>query len=178
MSVCIVSFSSRKGGNSSQISGFIKSQLPDAKIYNFADFSINACVDCEYQCFNGGSNCPYFNDKECEILDAITNSTLTYFIVPNYCDFPCSNFFVFNERSLCYFQNNEQLLTRYLKTPKKFIVISNGNIENFQTAFSYHTEEMPGILSLSAKKYGKESINGDILTSEQAVADLKHFITK
>ena len=178
MSVCIVSFSSRKTGNCSQIGELIRSLLPDAKFYDFSGFTINSCGDCGYQCFNGGSNCPYFADKEFEILDAITNSTVTYFIVPNYCDFPCSNFFIFNERSLCYFQNNAKLLDAYLQVPKKFIVISNSNLENFKTAFAYHTNDQPQILCLSAKKYGKVSIDGNLLTSKQAVDDLTKFITE
>lgn len=178
MGVCIVSFSSRKNGNSSQIGEFIKSLLPDAKLYDFTNFTINACGNCGYQCFNGSSNCPYFADKEYEILDAITNSTITYFIVPNYCDFPCANFFVFNERSLCYFQNNEKLLNTYLQVRKKFVVISNSNLENFKTAFAYHTNDVPDILCLSAKKYGKLSIDGNLLTSRQAVDDLRRFVTR
>ena len=178
MSVCIVSFSSRKNGNCSQIGEFIKSLLPDATLYDFANFSINACGNCVYQCFNGGSNCPFFADKEYEILDAITKSTITYFIVPNYCDFPCSNFFIFNERSLCYFQNNEKLLNTYLLVPKKFIIVSNSNLENFKTAFVYHTNAKPEILCLSTKKYGKGSVEGSLLTSKQAVDDLMNFLTE
>lgn len=178
MSVCIVSFSSRKNGNCSQIGELIKSLLPDATLYDFSNFTINSCGDCGYQCFNGGSNCPFFADKECEILNTITSSTVTYFIVPNYCDFPCSNFFVFNERSLCYFQNNAKLLTAYLQVPKKFIVISNSNSENFKAAFAYHTNDAPNILCLSAKKYGKVSVDGNLLTSQQVVEDLREFVTK
>lgn len=178
MSVCIVSFSSRKNGNCSQTGEFIRAYLSDTILYDFANFTIHPCGDCSYQCFNGGSNCPYFLDKEREILDAITNSTTTYFIVPNYCDFPCSNFFVFNERSLCYFQNNEKLLARYLQASKKFIVISNTNLENFKTAFAYHTDNEPDILCLSSKKYGKSSTDNNLLSSQQAIDDLKEFITK
>lgn len=178
MSVCIVSFSSRKNGNCSQIGEFISTHFSNVKFYDFADFTLNACGYCSYQCFNGGSNCPFFVDKEREILDTITNSTITYFIVPNYCDFPCSNFFIFNERSLCYFQNNEKLLDTYLQVPKKFIVISNSNLENFKTAFAYHTNDEPDILCLSAKKYGKVSIEGNLLTSKQAVDDLRNFVNK
>ena len=180
MKVCIVSFSSRKNGNCSQIGEFISSHLTDTelKLYSFADFTLKACGNCEYQCFSGGVNCPYSQDNEREILDTITNSDLTYFVVPNYCDFPSSNFFVFNERSLCYFQNNEELLAKYLAVRKKFIVVSNTNIANFQMAFAYHTNVQPEILCLSAKKYGKVSIDGNLLTAKQAINDLVKFITE
>ena len=178
MSVCIVSFSSRKNGNCSQIGEFIRSQIVDAKLYDFSTFTISPCGECVYQCFRSGSNCPFFDDKEYEMLDAITNSEITYFIVPNYCDFPCSNFFIFNERSLCYFQNYEELLKKYLQVSKKFLVVSNSNYENFKTAFSYHTDKKPDILCLSANSYGKSSVDGNLLSSKQAVDDLRSFIFK
>ena len=176
MSVCIVSFSSRKNGNCAQIGEFIGALIPSAKLYAFSDFQISACGNCSYQCFGGGEKCPFIADKERKILDAVTNSTFTYFVVPSYCDFPCANFFVFNERSLCYFQNNEKLLTAYLQVPKKFVVVTNGSVKNFKTAFSYHTDVEPQILCLSAKKYEKNSIDGNLLTSERAMDDLRKFI--
>ena len=176
MSVCIVSFSSRKNGNCAQIDEFIARLIPNAKLYAFSNFQISACGNCSYQCFGGGENCPFVADKEREILDAITNSDVTYFVVPSYCDFPCSNFFVFNERSLRYFQGKESLLADYLRVRKKFVVVTNGGVENFKSAFAYHTDEEPEILCLPAKKYGKNSIDGNLLTSEQAVADLRKFV--
>ncbi len=60
-------------------------------------------------------------------MEAIVRSEITYFIVPNYCDYPCSNYYVFNERSQCYFQGKPALLDDYLKVPKRSIVVSNTN---------------------------------------------------
>lgn len=178
MSVCIISFSSRKNGNCSKISEFVSSMYSDAIRYDFCDFKINACGDCDYQCFESADKCPHAHDKEREILDTITNSEMTYFIVPNYCDYPCSNYFVFNERSLCYFQNNESLLKKYLCAPKKFIVVSNSNKDNFGLAFCYQSIDVPEILFLSSNEYGKKSIDADLLSSDTAVEDLKKFILK
>ena len=176
MSICVVSFSGREKGNCAQIGGLISSLLPDVKEYRFSDFEIHPCGQCHYECFAKGDQCPWIGDKEYELLDAITKSSLTYFILPNYCDYPCANFFIFNERSLCYFQGREDLLEAYERVPKKVIVVSNSNQEHFQAALSYHADTEPEILFLSAKKYGKVSVNGDLLTSEQAVADLERFI--
>ena len=176
MSICVISFSSRKNGNCTKISELVSSLLPEPKRYDFCDFEIHPCGNCDYECFAHDGNCPWIHDKEYEILDAITKSELTYFILPNYCDYPCANFFIFNERNLCYFQNNADLLNAYERAPKKVIVVSGTNEENFKTALSYHAENEPKMLFLSAKKYGKRSIDGDLLTSEQAVADLKRFI--
>ena len=176
MSVCVISFGSRKNGNCHRISDFVCSMFSDAKSYDFSNFKINACGDCSYQCFANGNDCPYIYDKEKEILDAVTNSELTFFILPNYCDYPCSNYFVFNERSLCYFQNKESLLNAYLNVPKKFIVVSNSNQDNFKTAFAYQTNGEPKILFLPSGKYGKKSVDGDLLSSKEAVEDLKSFL--
>ena len=176
MSICVVSFSGREKGNCAQIGGLISSLLPGVKQYNFSDFEIHPCGQCHYECFTKGDRCPWIGDKEHELLEAITKSSLTYFILPNYCDYPCANFFIFNERSLCYFQGREDLLEAYERVPKKVIVVSNTNQEHFKTALSYHADTEPEILFLSAKQYGKVSVDGDLLTSEQAVADLKRFI--
>lgn len=178
MGICIVSFSSRKNGNCTKISNYLLSQFSDTKFFDFSDFAIGACGNCLYQCFEEAEKCPLANDKEREILDAITNSSFTYFIVPDYCDYPCANFFIFNERSLCYFQKKEERLSAYLRVPKKFIVISNTGAENFKTAFAYHCETKPDILFLSAKKYGKISTEGDLINSEQVMKDINKFIKK
>ena len=176
MSVCIISFSSRKNGNCDKISEFVSTMYPNAKRYSFSKVKISACGDCKYQCFERADKCPHARDKEREILDAITNSELAIFIVPNYCNYPCSNYFVFNERGICYFSKNDELLTKYLETPKKFIVVSNTNEDNFKEAFRYQTVGEPDILFLAALEYGKTSTSGDIITSSEAVEDLKEFL--
>ena len=93
---------------------------------------------------------------ECEILDAIVQSEMTYFILPNYSDYPCSNYFVFNERSQCYFQGKPKLLDDYLKVPKRSIVVSNTNTENFSKALAYQTEQTPDILFFQQSIMGRK----------------------
>lgn len=176
MGICVLTFSSRRDGNCMKIGSFVCSLLPDAKQYDFADFDIHPCGGCHYECFTKGDQCPWIGDQEYALLDAVTHSALTYFILPNYCDYPCANFFIFNERSLCYFQNNEDLLNAYVRVPKKAIVVSNTNQAHFEAALSYHADPAPQLLFLSANRYGKASISGDLLSSEQAVADLRRFI--
>jgi len=96
--------------------------------------------------------------------------------VPNYCNYPCANFFIFNERSQCFFQHHEERLEKYLRVPKRFIVVSNTETANFREAMTQHTNSNPEILFLSAKKYGKVSIEGTILESDDAKADLQRFV--
>ena len=136
MRVCIVSFSSRRNGNCSQIGKLIESVLDHAELIDFSNHSIHPCGECDYQCFTSSQNCPYMNDMECQIVDAVTHSDLTYFIIPNYCDYPCANYFIFNERSQCYFQGHPELLGHYEKVQKRAVVVSNTNEEDFIKALS------------------------------------------
>lgn len=172
----IVSFSSRYNGNCGNIAGFIADNCPNSQVYRFSDFQIHPCGACHYECFNQRESCPYFDDIEYKLLDDICGSEMAYFVVPNYCDYPCANFFIFNERSQCYFQGRPELLERYLDVPKKFVVISNGGQQNFRETFMQHTAEEPIILFLSAKHYNQNSINGKLLDSNRARADLNAFL--
>ncbi|MBQ9459537.1 MAG: hypothetical protein IJU66_06340 [Oscillospiraceae bacterium] len=172
---CIVSFSSRDGGNCAQIAGLLQALTQDAVLYDFSRFALHACGGCAYECFADRDGCPYIGDMEREIVDAVIHSETAWFVLPNYCDYPPANYFIFNERSQCCFQGRPELLDRYLRVPKRFIVVSNTNCGNFAKALAYQTQGEPEILFLSAKKYGKTSIRGDLLTSEQALADVKAF---
>lgn len=176
MSTCIISFSSRANGNCSQVGKLLCSLIQDAVLFDFSEFEVHPCGKCDYDCFTSRDKCPYIGDMEYHLLDAVTNSERTYFILPNYCDYPCTNFFIFNERSQCYFQGRSELLESYEKVPKRFVVISNTNEENFKQALAYHTKDEPIVLFLSAKRYGKTSIQGDLLTNEKVMTDIVDFI--
>ena len=178
MKTIIVSFSSRTDGNCEKIGSFIKDNIKDSILYSFSKFSIHGCGDCNYECFKNGEMCPYADDMECDILDSIIHSDVTYFILPNYSDYPCANYFVFNERSQFFFQGKSDLLNAYRRVPKRSIVVSNTSEENFIKALSYQTDQNPDILFLSARKYGKSSIQGDLLTSEIVVSEIVEFIGK
>lgn len=173
----IVSFSSKNQGNCDQISDFIASVCTyPTRIYRFTNFIIHPCGGCRYECFANNRSCPYIDDMEYAILDQICASSMTYFVLPNYCDYPCANFFIFNEKSQCYFQNHEDRLETYLNVPKQFIVVSNTGKSNFVEAMRQHINGAPEILFLSAKQYGKMSIAGNILESKEAKADIRRFL--
>lgn len=109
-------------------------------------------------------------------MDEICHSTIAFFVIPNYCDYPCANFFIFNERSQCYFQNHPEQLDQYLKVKKKFIIVSNSKAESFAKAFEQHTDQEPQILFLSARKHGHISTAGDLMNVDTAKAELEAFI--
>lgn len=178
MKTCIVSFSARENGNCSQIGKLIQSLTEDAELFDFSRITLHPCGHCAYQCFSSGNQCPYADDMEYRLLDAVTHSDLTCFVIPNYCDYPCANYFIFNERSQCYFQGHPELLEKYENVRKCAVVVSNTNEENFTKALSYQSAEEMEILFLSAKKYGKTSIKGDLLTDERVVSKIREFIGK
>ena len=178
MKTVVVTFSSRPNGNCSQIGKLIASLSDDPVLFDFSQFDIHPCGRCAAECFAAREECPFFEDKEYEILEAITGSDLVYFVLPNHCDYPNANFFIFNERSQCFFQGRQDLLEAYLEVPKRSIVISNTNKDNFVRALAYQSNKEPEILFVSAKEYGKSSIRGDLLTSEEASERIRRFIGK
>ena len=170
----ILSFSGRKNGNCEQIAKHIHS-LTGGEILSFAELDVHPCGKCNYQCFECGADCPHISDDLRTLYESVLQSERAYYILPNYCDYPNANFFAFNERSLCVFSKRQDLLDAYGKVPKKFIVISGDEAENFRAALSQHAEA-PEILFLRAKDYGKKSIAGDLMTSPEAISEIESFI--
>lgn len=181
MRVSILSFSGRSGGNCGRIAQEIRRFWRDrgeAEVYDFSTFTVTPCGGCGYVCFQERECCPYMDDPVAGLFQAVTDSGLAYYVVPNYCDYPCANYFIFNERSQCYFQGRPRLLEQYLAVRKKFIVVSNTGRDNFTAAFRYQLEENvePEVLFLSAKQFHKVSIRGDIMDSAKAREALQSFI--
>lgn len=180
MTSCIVSFSGRKDGNCSAIAQVLVEALSgrgETRCYDLSALHITPCGQCGYECFQARERCPYFDDPEFELCDAVAGSDRSIFIVPNYCDYPCANFFIFNERSQCYFQHHPELLERYEGVPKRFIVVSNTGRENFTAAFRYHTGDAPpDVLFLSARSFGKASIDGDLMDLPEAREAVLRFV--
>lgn len=180
MKTCVISFSGRKEGNCSAIARILTEALSGRNTvvyFDFSAFRLTPCGQCGYECFQERTRCPYFGDPVFSIYDAIVRSDLSYFIVPNYCDYPCANFFIFNERSQCFFQHHPELLERYERAAKKFIVVSNTGRDNFTTAFQYHTGDAPPeALFLSARGFGRVSIAGDLMDAPEAREEVLRFI--
>lgn len=176
--VTLLSFSHRRAGNGAAIAAYIRRQLSDCRILEFvmdAD-SCQPCHNCDYQCLQTGADCPNQKGTYYEALQAVCASDLTYFILPNYCGFPCASYFAFNERSVGFFHGDEAVLERYLDAPKRFIIISNTESQIFTEAMQQQVSQEPQILYLKSKNYRKQSINGDILASNQAQIDLASFL--
>lgn len=180
MKLTIVSFSGRENGNCAKIARLLQEKLTEhnVTVHDFSSLSLSPCGRCHCECFQDRTRCPYFADPAYAIYDAVTHSDLAIYILPNYSDFPCANFFAFNERGQCYFQHHPQLERQYLGVRKKFVVVSNTGKENFLAVLRDHVDGgAPDILFLAAKRYGKISIKGDLMDAAQARSDLIDFLT-
>ena len=178
--IVLIQFSSRKQGNCSSISREITDHYRKEVVTRFtADSSIiQPCNNCNYECLTPGKLCPNLSKPQRQIMDAVCTADLAYFIVPNYCGYPCANYFAFNEKTAGYFNMDRDLMQKYMKVPKRFIVVSNTEGQNFENALKQQVISESEILYMKTSKYHKRSIAGDMMDSLDAKADLNAFLER
>lgn len=174
--ITILSFSSRRNGNCANIAKYISNRYVRTNVRHWTvDAALFApCGSCDCECLKPGMTCPQVSPEQKRVMDAICDSDLVYFVVPNYCGYPCANYFAFNERSVGYFGMDRGKMERYMKVRKRFIIVSN--TEGFEEAMHQQTTDEPEILYMKSRKYHKQSVAGDLLDSEAARADLDAFL--
>ena len=176
--IVILQFSSRNNGNCTGIASYIGKHYVNENVFIFVvdNKTVEACNNCNYECLTPEKRCPTINEKQTALMDAICNADIAYFIIPNYCGYPCANYFVFNERSVGYFNMDRALQQKYMRVPKRFVIVSNTESINFVNAVKHQVADMPEILYLKTSKYGKRSIAGDLMESDDAKADIYKFL--
>lgn len=174
MSRLIISFSGRRNGNCTRIAEFLAQEMPDSQVFRFSDIEIRPCGNCDGECLKGGT-CPK-DDMEQVLLDAVCSCNEAWFIVPDHCGFPCANLYIYNERSTGYFCRHPQRLEEYMAVPKRFVLISNSDQDNFNRAFAQHTCEEPIVLQLRSKEYCTSSIAGTLLEHPEIQNRLNRFV--
>lgn len=174
--IVILNFSSRKVGNCSAIADYINDVIVKSNIcvYNVGDH-FAPCGNCQYECLKPNDHCPNLTQEQREILDGIVQSDMTVYIVPNFCGFPCANYFAFNERTVGYFNLNRELMQQYMAVKKKFIIVSNSESDTFVKAMEQQSKE-PDILYLKTRKYGVPSTSGELMNNADAKADIARFL--
>lgn len=174
--VVILSFSDRNDGNCAKIMQHINNFYIRTNVSCFKITSevFGPCGKCDYECMRSGSHCPNISEKQITIMDTICQSDVVYYIVPNYCGFPCANYFAFNERSVGYFDSDRSRMDSYMNVKKRFIIVSNS--EGFEEALQQQTFDKPDILYLKSRAYRKQSIAGDLMESTEALVDLNQFL--
>lgn len=175
--VVLIQFSSRQKGNCKAISEVIREFYREDVVQTYIVDACNmsTCSNCDYECLTPGKTCPNLTQEQSQLYTDICNADITYMIVPNYCGYPCANYFAFNERSVGYFNQDRALMGKYMNAKKRFIVVSNTEGANFENALKQQSKE-PEILYLKTGKYGKRSTAGDLMESEDAKADLVTFL--
>ena len=175
----VVNFSGRENGNCENISNVIKEtfNMENVEIISFNHLNVQPCSKCNYECFENKENCPFYNDEIKNLYNKILESDFVYYIIPNYCGYPCANFFIFNERSVSVFSKDRELLNQYLQKSKKFIVVSSSNQENFKNILQYQTVMAPDILFLNSREYNQRSTEGKLMDNEEAKDKLIQFLS-
>ena len=175
----VINFSGRNNGNCENVANVIQEKfyMDDVEIINFNQLNITQCINCNYECFDNKENCPYYKDDIQKIYMKVLESDFIYYVIPNYCGYPNANFFVFNERSVCVFSKDKELLNSYLQKSKKFVVISSSNQENFKNILQYQTTMSPDILFLNAREFNQKSTDGKLMENEEAKSRLIQFLS-
>jgi multimeric flavodoxin WrbA len=171
ITISIISFSGRvQKGNCYEISLYLKKKLmnefTDVHIFFLSESNIHNCSHCEYECFSEAGNCPYDLDDIKKIYNQIQKSDMSFFVIPIFSGFPCSNFFIFNERSQCFFSSNRQY-DEYLKIPQKYIIIGNTGFSNAKNIICYDSIKKDNLnqnfLNICSKEVDEKSIKGNLI---------------
>lgn len=178
--IVLIQFSSRKQGNCTGISAQIAVYYTKETVNRFIvdEKTIQPCSNCDYECLTPGEICPNLNDSQRQLMDAICEADLVYFIIPNYCGYPCANYFAFNERTVGYFNMDRALMQKYMEVPKRFIIVSNTEGPNFESAVKQQTNGEPDVLYMKTGKYHKRSTAGDMMDALDAKAELQAFLER
>jgi len=176
--IVLIRFSSREKGNCAGISQFLTDYHTQdtVKSYRIDNSVVVPCGGCDYECLKPGMACPSGTLAQTQVMDAICQADLVYFMIPNYCGFPPASYYAFNERSVGYFNKNRELMSKYRTVAKKFIIVSNPEGTNFENAVRSQVADEPEIIYLKTGKYKKQSTAGDLMESEDAKADLIAFL--
>lgn len=179
--ITIISFSGRPGGNSMGVAKKIEKCFDgnEVQIVDFSEVTVEPCNHCSCDCFQSNGECPV-KDDVVDIYKTIMQSEEVYFIVANYCGYPNAKYFAFNERSSGFFRRNRELLAQYLAVPKKFVVISNSNMDKFKELMQYQVTNgtEPEMLFLSSGKFKVSSFAGNLMEVPEARQMVEEFVKK
>lgn len=179
--ITIISFSGRPNGNSMGVANVIKECFSghEVQIVDFSEAKIEPCNHCNCDCFLPDGECPV-KDNVVDTYAKIMESEQVFFILANYCGYPNAKYFAFNERSTSYFKRNRELLGQYLAVPKKFITITNSNMDKFTELMQYQVPNgtTPEMLFLSSGKFKVSSFAGNLMEVPEAKAMVEEFVKK
>ena len=176
--IVIMDFSPRKGGNCAKIAEKIKEihNRTNVHVFKIDLNNFAPCHNCNYECLTPEAVCPIRTEYQMQVMQTACESDLIYYIVPTLCGYPNATYFAFNERTVGFFNMDRALTKQYMSVPKRFIVVSNTENDNFRNAMQQQTAEEPKMLYLKTGKYKRRSTAGDLMDCEEAVNDLSAVI--
>ena len=176
--IVVLQFSSRPNGNCSHIASYLENyyKTETVQIFTIDNNVVSNCGNCNYECLKPDVSCPNISSNQKAIMNAIIQADKAFFIIPNYCGYPCANYFAFNEHSVGYFNLDRNKQAAYTTVAKHFIFISNTEGNNFEAAVQQHVNGRPDVLYLKTRKYQIDSISGNLMKSEQAQSDLNDYL--
>ncbi len=180
MKTTIINFSTRDNGNCFHIADVCQDKLTAAEVqrFDFGSISLYQCGKCDYECLGTAGSCIYDNEDDCNaIYEAVADAGQSVFIIPNYCGYPNSNYFMFCERACGYYRLAKENRGRYLSAKKKFIVVTNSNLDNFrETLKLQNADGAADILFLESRLFKKNPANGDLMEDAAAKELVENFI--
>lgn len=177
MKIAIVNFSGRNNaGNCSRISEYLREKLTydnDVLVIKYSDYDIKSCSKCDYSCLN--PNCHRCNnlDETNLVYNLIGKSDLVFFLLPIYSNYPCSNFFIFKERSQSVIGN---IMTNYNNTKKSFIFIANTGLNNLINIVNDESNAFNDFLILSTQAYKTKGFYGDLIDKKECIEKIDDYV--
>lgn len=177
-------FSSRGQGNCSNSIEYCLNKIKlaghEAEAVNINDYDVQGCGECGYYCFKNG-DCSKQDDikklyKKCFEADRVI------FAIPTFCGNLSSMYFKFWERSQALFKDDTEYENDFLKKIS-FIIIGNlssgGDMALHEALYGFANRSFyPETLLLSSREYGKSSINGDMIETDEVKNRLNSFINR
>lgn len=184
-----IAFSARKRGNSLKCVEYVLAKLKkyrfQVEIVNIYDLQVKPCSNCNYECFSKElrgkeEKCP-MNDDVAKTYSKMKNADVIVLAIPTYGGKPASLYCAFTERAQGIFGTYEEFKNSILNKIVALIVIGNipaGGDLAYHTVISDYKDcrhPSPAILLQSAE-YGKGSIYGNLLESENVKGRLDNLV--
>jgi multimeric flavodoxin WrbA len=185
MKVVGLNFSSRINGNCYNCVDYclkrIKSRGYEVEIINFFNYEVNPCGLCDYQCFQT-EKCIKTDDAK-ELFEKLTNADIIIYAIPTFGGHLASSFFILSERENGIFRSRlDYYDVDYLRKINLIVIgnLSSGADMALHEAFYGFTNKdfYPESILLSAKEYGRRSINGDLIEDELVRYKLEKYADK
>lgn len=183
MKIKILIFSAREKGNSYKIANIISSNFINQGKNNVVNITYvpsilkGNCSNCSLECLQTPACCKNKLDLN-DLYSSIVNSDLVIYLIPNYCGLPNSNFVSFYEKENIFFKQDKSNYEKYLNVRKKFIFLTNSNINLFKQIAHLVDRNISDkdILIFSSSKYLQQESNID--KNEKVSSLINSFINE